>query len=53
MEMMEDNKQLFRDILTAFLDKHQFYLPTLVRESAAAAPPANVVLSADTAANHS
>jgi hypothetical protein len=51
MEMMEENKQLFRDILAAFLNEHQFYLPTLVRESAAATPPPNVVLSADTAAN--
>ena len=26
-EMLEDNKQLFRDILAAFLNKHQFALP--------------------------
>jgi hypothetical protein len=27
-EMLEDNKQLFRDILSAFLAKHQFDLPS-------------------------
>ena len=28
-EMLEDNKQLFRDILNAFLAQHQFDLPAL------------------------
>ncbi|HXI72283.1 MAG TPA: anticodon nuclease [Verrucomicrobiae bacterium] len=41
VEMLEDNKQLFRDILAAFLDKHQFDLPALLNEtSAATAAPA-------------
>lgn len=31
-EMLEDNKQLFRDILSAFLSKHQFDLPVLLNE---------------------
>lgn len=31
-EMLEDNKQLFRDILSAFLSKHQFDLPALLNE---------------------
>jgi hypothetical protein len=35
-EMLEDNKQLFRDILTAFLEKHQFDLPALLNEAPAA-----------------
>lgn len=41
-EMLEDNKQLFRDILSAFLAKHQFDLPALLNEAAApvAAAPA-------------
>ena len=38
-EMLEDNKDLFRKILAAFLGKYQFDLPTLVRE--VAAPPSN------------
>jgi hypothetical protein len=37
-EMLEDNKQLFRDILNAFLTKHQFDLPALLSEEATAAP---------------
>lgn len=36
-EMLEDNKQLFRDILSAFLSKHQFDLPALLSEAATAA----------------
>lgn len=36
-EMLEDNKQLFRDILSAFLSKHQFDLPVLLNEQAATA----------------
>lgn len=36
VEMLEDNKQLFRDILSAFLAKHAFDLPALLN----AAPPA-------------
>lgn len=37
-EMLEDNKQLFRDILATFLAKHQFDLPALLNEEATAAP---------------
>ncbi|WP_137936502.1 AAA family ATPase [Chitinivorax sp. B] len=40
IEMLEDNKQLFRDILSAFLSKHQFDLPALLNENAAAQPQA-------------
>jgi len=36
-EMLEDNKQLFRNILAAFLTKHQFDLPALLD---ATPPPA-------------
>lgn len=36
-EMLEDNKQLFRDILSAFLLKHQFDLPVLLDEKPAPA----------------
>ena len=36
-EMLEDNKQLFRDILSAFLSKHQFDLPVLLNEQSATA----------------
>lgn len=32
-EMLEDNKQLFRDILSTFLAKHQFDLPLLLNET--------------------
>lgn len=35
VEMLEDNKQLFRDILDAFLTKHSFSLPELLNESPA------------------
>lgn len=38
-EMLEDNKQLFQDILSAFLSKHQFDLPALLNENAAPAQP--------------
>jgi len=38
VEMLEDNKQLFRDILGAFLRKHAFELPALLNEAAAAVP---------------
>jgi hypothetical protein len=33
-EMLEDNKELFRRILTAFLSKYQFDLPALIPEAA-------------------
>jgi wobble nucleotide-excising tRNase len=33
-EMLEDNKQLFREILSTFLAKHQFDLPALLNEPA-------------------
>jgi hypothetical protein len=39
-EMMEDNKQLFRNILAAFLAKHQFDLPELLNEAAPSLVPA-------------
>lgn len=39
-EMLEDNKQLFRKILSAFLEKHQFELPALLNE-----PPSSAVTS--------
>ncbi|MSR65346.1 MAG: anticodon nuclease [Verrucomicrobiae bacterium] len=32
VEMQEDNKTLFRDILTAFINKHSFDLPALLNE---------------------
>ena len=38
-EMLEDNKQLFRNILSAFLSKHQFDLPILLNENDATAQP--------------
>lgn len=38
-EMLEDNKQLFRDILSTFLSKYQFDLPLLLNETAAPAQP--------------
>lgn len=42
-EMLEDNKQLFREILSAFLSKHQFDLPVLLNEQAATVqPPATI-----------
>jgi hypothetical protein len=34
VEMVEDNKRLFRDILSAFLKKHAFDLPVLLNEVA-------------------
>lgn len=34
-EMLEDNKQLFRTILSKFLDKYKFDLPELLNETAA------------------
>lgn len=37
VEMLEDNKQLFRDILSAFLDKHAFDLPALLNEQSPSA----------------
>jgi hypothetical protein len=37
-EMLEDNKQLFRNILFAFLEKHQFDLPVLLTETQSLAP---------------
>ncbi|MDO9451799.1 MAG: AAA family ATPase [Stagnimonas sp.] len=45
-EMLEDNKQLFRDILSAFLAKHQFDLPALLND----APAPAVASPASTAA---
>jgi len=43
VEMLEDNKQLFRDILAAFLEKHAFDLPELLNE----APRAGAAASAE------
>jgi wobble nucleotide-excising tRNase len=37
-EMLEDNKQLFRNILAAFLEKHQFDLPALLNETPPSTP---------------
>jgi hypothetical protein len=37
--MLEDNKQLFREILNAFLAKHQFDLPALLSETQVADDP--------------
>jgi hypothetical protein len=37
-EMLEDNKQLFRKILSAFLEKHQFDLPALLNETPPSTP---------------
>lgn len=37
-EMLEDNKQLFRTILAAFLAKNQFHLPELLNEIPSPAP---------------
>ena len=47
-EMLEDNKQLFRDILSAFLDKHRFDLPALLNETAAQTAPAAAPAPAQT-----
>jgi len=47
VEMLEDNKQLFRDILTEFLAKHAFDLPALLNEdTASGAAPAAAPASA-------
>ncbi len=35
--MLEDNKQLFRDILAAFIAKHTFDLPALLNQTPASA----------------
>jgi hypothetical protein len=44
VEMLEDNKQLFRDILDAFLGKHAFDLPALLNEETVqASTPATTV----------
>lgn len=43
VEMLEDNKQLFRDILSTFLNKHAFALPALLNE----VPPPAAALPAD------
>lgn len=43
VEMLEDNKQLFRDILDAFLNKHAFDLPALLNQ----APPTSPFRPAD------
>jgi hypothetical protein len=39
VEMLEDNKQLFRDILSAFLEKYEFDLPALLNTPAADGTP--------------
>lgn len=45
-EMLEDNKQLFRSILSAFLEKHQFDLPALLNETSLPTPaPAAAALA--------
>jgi wobble nucleotide-excising tRNase len=40
-EMLDDNKELFRKILEAFLTKYQFALPTLAKEAVALAASAS------------
>ena len=45
VEMLEDNKQLFRDILAAFLAKHAFDLPALLNEDTAPNTPPTAVLA--------
>lgn len=48
VEMVDDNKALFRDILSAFLGKHAFDLPALLNEAApsGAAVPATASTAA-------
>ena len=41
MEMVEDTKKLFREILSAFLNKYQFALPDILEKAPAAAPAPN------------
>lgn len=42
MEMVDDTKKLFRDILSAFLAKYQFALPDLLEQAATTPAPAPV-----------
>lgn len=42
-EMLDDNKKLFRNILFAFLAKHQFELPVLLNETPSPAPASEEV----------
>jgi hypothetical protein len=42
MEMVEDTKKLFREILSAFLTKYQFALPDIVESPLVAAAPATI-----------
>ena len=39
--MVEDTKKLFREILSAFLNKYQFALPDILEKAPAAAPAPN------------
>jgi hypothetical protein len=39
MEMVDDTKKLFRDILSAFLTKYQFALPDIIERAAPAKAP--------------
>lgn len=48
VEMLEDNKQLFRNILTAFLSKHAFELPAVLNEAPPPTAPAAVPPNTDT-----
>lgn len=41
MEMVDDTKKLFREILSAFLTKYKFVLPDIQEKSSAAAPAPN------------
>lgn len=43
MEMLEDNKQLFRSILSAFLSRHQFDVPILANENIKNTQPATTI----------
>jgi wobble nucleotide-excising tRNase len=47
-EMLEDNKQLFRDILSAFLAKHHFDLPELLNQAPAPTSTPSTALATST-----
>jgi hypothetical protein len=49
VEMADDNKQLFRDILGAFLAKHVFDLSVLLSEAAPSGSAVPVTVSMTTA----
>ena len=49
MEMVDDTKKLFREILSAFLAKYQFALPDIVEAPLVAAVPAPILAPAPVA----